>query len=239
MHAPSFSASPRLRRTVQVCQMRRAARRACSSPATSAAAAMSAEPRSVRPTSASASSSRLPPRAPPCHPTLTLTRRCSCAKQRLRPHARTARRPSTTPFARSQRLAHSVRSSGAVRQKRDGGGPGARHVQPRRSTAKRVRAAHPAHGSSSAGARAPPPPPASSPPAMTDTEPASRSTTMTPSRSRPASVLTHMPMRKGIGAVRYSCAARVCFYCLQGSAARAHMHASTSSVTSRPCRRDK
>jgi len=137
VHAPSFSASPRLRRTVQVCQMRRAARRACSSPATSAAAAMSAEPRSVRPTSASASSSRLPPRAPPCHPTLTLTRRCSCAKQRLRPHARTARRPSTTPFARSQRLAHSVRSSGAVRQKRDGGGPGARHVQPPRAPGPR------------------------------------------------------------------------------------------------------
>jgi len=118
VHPPGFSALPRLRRAVQVCQMRRAARRACSSPATSAAAAMSAAPRSVRPTSARASSSRLPPRAPPCPPTLTLMGRCGCAKQRrLRPHARTAQRPSTTPLARSQRRAHSARSSGAVREK--------------------------------------------------------------------------------------------------------------------------
>ncbi len=101
----------------QTCQTRCAARRACSSPAISGAAAMSAGPRSVRPTSASASSSRLPPRAPPRHPTPTLMQQCGCARQRRRPLARTARQPSTTPCARVQRRAGSACSSGAVRLK--------------------------------------------------------------------------------------------------------------------------
>jgi len=123
-------------------------------------------------------------------------------------HSTTAEHHATCALAAPRAQRPQQRGSAG---KAAGGGPGARHVQPRRSTAKRVRAAHPAHGSSSDGARTRPPPPASSPPAMANTEPASRSTTTTPSRSRPASVLTHMPMRKGIGAVRYSCAARVCF----------------------------
>jgi len=109
----------------------------------------------------------------------------------------------------------------------------------------RARAAHPAHGSSSDGARPRPPPPGSPPLAASDTEPVSRSATTTPSRSRPASVRTHMPIRKGIGADRYSCAAAHCSARLRSAVCgdlrdtRCDMHAGTSYVTWRPGRHDR